>query len=390
MYSFLLALIYIAFISLGLPDSLLGSGWPAMHGDLGVPVSYMGFVTMVISGETIVSSLLSDKLTVKFGTPRVTVISVFLTAVGLFGFSFSSKFWMLIVFAVPYGLGAGAIDAALNNYIALHYKAKHMSWLHCFWGVGTIVSPFIMSYALTNSVWNNGYRIVGFIQLGIAILLLVTLPVWKINKSTATAEQKHIGLIGALKIKGVPFLLIGFFAYCAAEATAMGWASTYFAEVKGISAEQAAQFAALFYIGITVSRFLSGFVSDKLGDRKMIIIGTAFAICGIALLLIPGPNLLAVIAFVTIGFGCGPIYPCIIHSTPNNFGAENSGAIIGIQMASAYIGSTFIPPLFGQLGGLIGFEIMPIYLLLFVVIMILMTELTFRITKKKSTAASEE
>lgn len=350
MYSFLLALIYIAFISLGLPDSLLGSGWPAMHGDLGVPVSYMGFVTMVISGETIVSSLLSDKLTVKFGTPRVTVISVFLTAVGLFGFSFSSKFWMLIVFAVPYGLGAGAIDAALNNYIALHYKAKHMSWLHCFWGVGTIVSPFIMSYALTNSVWNNGYRIVGFIQLGIAILLLVTLPVWKINKSTATAEQKHIGLIGALKIKGVPFLLIGFFAYCAAEATAMGWASTYFAEVKGISAEQAAQFAALFYIGITVSRFLSGFVSDKLGDRKMIIIGTAFVICGIALLLIPGPNLLAVIAFVTIGFGCGPIYPCIIHSTPNNFGAENSGAIIGIQMASAYIGSTFIPPAFRTTG----------------------------------------
>lgn len=384
MYSFLLALIYIAFISLGLPDSLLGSGWPAMHGDLSVPVSYMGFITMVISGGTIVSSLLSDKLTAKFGTPWVTVISVFLTAVGLFGFSFSNKFWMLIVFAVPYGLGAGAIDAALNNYIALHYKAKHMSWLHCFWGVGTIVSPFIMSYALTNSVWNNGYRIVGFIQLGIAILLLVTLPVWKVNKSAATAEQKHIGLVGALKIKGVPFLLIGFFAYCAAEATAMGWASTYFAEVKGIPAEQAAQFAALFYIGITVSRFLSGFVSDKLGDRKMIMIGTAFVICGIALLLIPGPDLLAVIAFVTIGFGCGPIYPCIIHSTPNNFGAENSGAIIGIQMASAYIGSTFIPPLFGQLGGLIGFEIMPIYLTVFVVLMISMTELTFRITKKKS------
>lgn len=383
MYSFLLALIYIAFISLGLPDSLLGSGWPAMHGDLGVPVSYMGFVTMVISGGTIVSSLLSDKLTVKFGTPRITVTSVFLTAVGLFGFSFSSKFWMLIVFAVPYGLGAGAVDAALNNYIALHYKAKHMSWLHCFWGVGTIVSPFIMSYALTNSVWNNGYRVVGFIQLGIAILFLVTLPVWKVNKSAATAEQKHIGLVGALKIKGVPFLLIGFFAYCAAEATAMGWASTYFAEVKGISTEQAAQFAALFYIGITVSRLLSGFVSDKLGDRKMIIIGTAFVICGIALLLFSGPNLLAVIAFVTIGFGCGPIYPCIIHSTPNNFGAENSGAIIGIQMASAYIGSTFIPPLFGQLGGLIGFEIMPIYLMVFVILMISMTELTFRITKKK-------
>ena len=390
MYSLLLALIYIAFISLGLPDSLLGAGWPAMRSDLNVPASYMGFITMVISGGTIVSSLLSDKLTGKFGTRWITVISVFLTAVGLFGFSFSNKFWMLLVFAVPYGLGAGAIDAALNNYIALHYKAKHMSWLHCFWGVGTIVSPFIMSYALTASVWNNGYRIVGAIQLGIALLLFVTLPVWKVNKNTAAAEQKHIGLIGALKIKGVPFLLVGFFAYCAAEATAMGWASTYFAEVKKISAEQAAQFAALFYIGITVSRFISGFLSDKLGDRKMILAGTAFVVCGIALLFIPGPNLLAVIAFVTIGFGCGPIYPCIIHSTPYNFGAENSGAIIGIQMASAYIGSTFIPPLFGQLGGAIGFEIMPVYLLVFVALMITMTELTFRITKKKNTAAEGE
>ena len=390
MYSFLLALIYLAFISLGLPDSLLGSGWPAMHGDLGVPVSYMGFVTMVISGGTIVSSLLSDKLTGKFGTRWVTVISVFLTAVGLFGFSFSNKFWLLIAFAVPYGLGAGAIDAALNNYVALHYKAKHMSWLHCFWGVGTIVSPFIMSYALTNSVWNNGYRIVGFIQLGIALLLLITLHVWRVNKGAAITEQKHIGLIGALKIKGVPFLLIGFFAYCAAEATAMGWASTYFAEVRGISAEQAAQFAALFYIGITISRFISGFVSDKLGDRNMIILGTTIVICGIVMLFISGPNLLAVIAFITIGFGCGPIYPCIIHSTPYNFGTENSGAIIGIQMASAYIGTTFIPPLFGQLGGLIGFEIMPIYLIIFVVLMITMTELTFRITKEKSTAVREK
>ena len=384
MYSFLLALIYIAFISLGLPDSLLGSGWPAMHGDLGVPVSYMGFVTMVISGGTIVSSLLSDKLTGKLGTRWVTVISVFLTAVGLFGFSFSGRFWMLIVFAVPYGLGAGAIDAALNNYVALHYKAKHMSWLHCFWGVGTIVSPFIMSYALTASVWNNGYRIVGAIQLGIALLLLVTLPVWKVNKNAQTAQQTHVGLLGALKIKGVPFLLIGFFAYCAAEATAMSWASTYFAEVKGIPAERAALFASLFYIGITASRFLSGLIADKLGDRKMIAAGAAVLLCGIALLLIPGPVVLAVIAFVTIGFGCGPIYPCIIHSTPKNFGAENSGAIIGIQMASAYVGSTFIPPLFGLLGRLLGFAILPLYLIVFILLMIAMTELTFRITKTKN------
>ena len=274
MYGLLLALIYIAFISLGLPDSLLGSGWPVMHAQLGVPIAFMGIVSMVISGGTIVSSLLSDRLTRKLGTRLVTVISIFLTVIALFGFSFSSRFWMLIVFAVPYGLGAGAIDAALNNYIALHYKAKHMSWLHCFWGVGTIVSPFIMGFALTNSVWNDGYRIVGFIQLAIGILLLATLSVWKVNGKIEEREQKSIGLIGALKIKGVPFLLLGFFAYCAAEATAMGWASTYFVEVKGISAEQAAIFASLFYIGITVGRFISGFITDKLGDRKMIIIGT--------------------------------------------------------------------------------------------------------------------
>ncbi len=386
MYSLLLALIYIAFISLGLPDSLLGSGWPVIHNDLNVPISFMGVVSMIISGGTIVSSLFSDKLTRKLGARIVTVSSVFLTAFALFGFSFSDRFWLLIVFAVPYGLGAGAIDAALNNYIALHYTSRHMSWLHCFWGVGTIVSPFVMSYALTNSTWHNGYRIVGFIQLGIALLLLVTLPVWKIHKPTPQGgETRSLGLIGALKIKGVPFLLIGFFAYCAAEATAMSWASTYLVEVKGISAERAAEFASLFYIGITAGRFLSGFVTDKLGDRKMIILGASILSCGIISLLIPTGNALVPLAgFVVIGFGCAPIYPCIIHSTPNNFGAENSGAIIGIQMASAYVGSTFIPPLFGLLGNVISFRILPIYLSVFIILMIVMTELTFKTTAKKA------
>ena len=383
MYSLLLALIYIAFISLGLPDSLLGSGWPAMRADLGVPVSYMGIVSMVISGGTIVSSLFSDSLTRKCGARVVTAVSVLLTAVALLGFSFSGKFWMLIVFAIPYGLGAGAIDAALNNYVALHYKAKHMSWLHCFWGVGTIVSPFVMSYALATSTWHNGYRIVGFVQLGIAALLLLPLPVWKVNQNAAAETQKKIGLPAAVKIRGVPFLLIGFFAYCAAEATTMGWASTYFAEVKGVSADQAAQYASLFYIGITVSRFLSGFVSEKLGDRKLILTGTAILTFGILLLMIPAASGVAIAGFIVIGFGCGPIYPCIIHSTPYNFGAENSGAIIGIQMASAYVGSTFMPPLFGLLGNKISFSILPVYIFIFFLLMIVMTELTFRCGKKR-------
>ena len=387
MYSLLLALIYLAFISLGLPDSLLGAGWPVMHGELGVPVSYMGIVSMVISGGTIVSSLMSDRLTRKFGTRIVTVVSVFLTAAALFGFSFSDRFWMLIVFSVPYGLGAGAIDAALNNYIALHYSARHMSWLHCFWGVGTIVSPFIMSYAHTSSTWNDGYRIVGYVQLGIAALLALTLPVWKVNKKQDVVQQKSIGLVGALKIKGVPLILIGFFAYCAAEATAMQWASTYFVEVKHITEEQAAQFGSLFYIGITVGRFLSGFVSGKIGDRRMIVIGAAVLTLGIIFLFIPTDvTELSLAGFVIIGFGCAPIYPSIIHSTPANFGAENSGAIIGIQMASAYVGSTFVPPLFGLLGRVLGFSILPAYLLIFVALMLLMTQLTFRVAKRNRLA----
>ena len=390
MYSLLLALIYIAFISLGLPDSLLGSSWPSMHIQFDVPTSFMGIVSMIISGGTIVSSLLSDRFTRKFGTRWVTVFSVFLTVIALFGFSFSTKYWMLILFSIPYGLGAGAIDAALNNYVALHYKAKHMSWLHCFWGVGAIISPFIMGFALKHSTWNFGYRIVGFIQLGIAILLIATLPVWKINKTSLEENTKSLRLTSVLKIKGVPFLLIGFFAYCALEATSMQWASTYFVETKGVGIEEAAIFASLFYIGITSGRFLSGFITDRLGDQKMIRLGTCILILGIILLLLSIKNdVLSLVAFITIGFGCAPIYPCIIHSTPFNFGKENSGAIIGIQMASAYLGSTFMPPLFGLLGNSIGFFIMPFFLLVFVVLMIMMVEMTFHITKEKLVSSSK-
>ena len=382
MYTFLLALIYIAFISLGLPDSLLGSGWPVMHEDLNVPISFMGIISMIISGGTIVSSLFSDKLTRRFGTQVVTVASVFLTAVALLGFSWSGHFVMLMVFAIPYGLGAGAIDAALNNYVALHYTSRHMSWLHCFWGVGTVISPFVMSYSLTTSTWNTGYRLIGLIQMAIGLLLLVTLPVWKVNRPKAESSSEAKGLVSVLKIKGVPFLLTGFFAYCAAEATAMGWASTYMTEVKGVDAVQAARFASLFYIGLTVGRFLGGFIMNKLGDRRMILLGASILTCGILILLIPSESLLVPLAgFIITGLGCAPIYPCIIHSTPSNFGAKNSGSIIGIQMASAYIGSTFMPPLFGLLGNRISFAILPLYLALFVILMVSMTETTFRVTE---------
>lgn len=385
MYTFLLALIYLAFISLGLPDSLLGSGWPVMHVELGVPVSYMGIVTMVVSGGTIVSSLLSDRLTRRLGTKWVTVVSVFLTAAALIGFSFTDRFWMMIVFAIPYGLGAGAIDAALNNYVAVHYASKHMSWLHCFWGVGTIVSPFVMSKALASSGWNSGFLIVGVVQAAIGVILLATVPVWKVNKrAEEDVPQKRIGTVGALKLKGVPFLLIAFFAYCAGEATVMGWASTYFVQVKALDAEKAAQLASLFYIGMTAGRLASGFVTERLGDRKMIAIGASVLAVGVVLVAIPADNVaLAIAGFLIIGLGCAPIYPCMIHSTPGNFGHENSGAIIGLQMAFAYCGSTFMPPLFGAIGGKVGFGFMPWYLLGFFAVMIVMSELMFRAAAKR-------
>ena len=390
MYTLLLVIIYLAFISLGLPDSLLGSAWPTLHLEMNVPISYLGIITMIISGCTILSSLSSAFLNRKLGTRIVTLVSVFLTAVALFGFSFSNKFWMLIIFAIPYGLGAGAIDAALNNYVALHYRAKHMSWLHCFWGIGAIVSPFIMSYSLVNFNWSIGYRIVGVIQLVIAFILLISLPLWKVNnKQDEAIVQNNIGLFKALKIKGVIFLLIGFFAYCALEATAMSWASTFFVEIKGISEERAALFASLFYIGMTFSRFISGFISDKLGDHKMILSGIIIAAIGIIFLFIPSSEILAIIGFIVLGIGCGPIYPSIIHSTPFNFGKENSGAIIGVQMASAYIGSTFMSPLFGYLARLFGFNLMPVYLLIFLVLSMIMLELTFYLTKKKQTKNDE-
>ena len=372
MYLLLLAVIYIAFISLGLPDSLLGSAWPVIHVEFNVPLSYMGIVSMIISGGTILSGLMSERLTKKFGTRAVVTFSVFLTALAMLGFSFASDFYVLCILGIPYGLGAGAIDAALNNYVALHYNSRHMSWLHCFWGVGTIISPYIMSYALINSVWTDGYRSVSYIQFAIAVIIVLTLPLWKINKSTISEENKKpLGIKGALKIKGVPYLLVGFMAYCAAESTAMLWASSYLEGVRGSSKEEAAAFGSLFFIGITAGRFLSGFISDKLGDNKMIKLGIGIALFGVILLVFP-IKIVSIIAFVIIGLGCAPVYPCIIHSTPANFGAENSQGIIGIQMANAYVGSTFMPPLFGLIANYISLELMPLYMAAFFVLLFFM------------------
>ena len=385
MYTLLIAIIYLAFISLGLPDSLLGSAWPVMHRDIDASISFMGIIAMVISGGTIISSLLSNKLTNKFGTKWVTTLSIFLTAVALLGFSYSNSIILILLFAIPYGFGAGAIDAALNNYVAQHYSSKHMSWLHCFWGVGTIISPFVMSYALNNSSWNAGYRIIAFIQLGIGFVLLLSMPIWDKNDNKGLEKSpspKNIGIIEALKIKGVPGLLLGFFGYCAAESTAVAWSCTYLVEVKNIDEPTAAAFASCFFIGMTFGRFIGGFIMDKLGDRMMILLGSGIIFLGNIVMLLPTNNhLISLIGLIIIGLGCAPIYPCIIHSTPINFGAENSGAIIGIQMASAYLGSTFMAPLFGVIGKAIGFNFFPIYISLFIILTSIMIERTFNQTK---------
>lgn len=386
MYTLLLLLIYLAFISLGLPDSLLGSAWPIMQEGFQVPLSYAGIVSMIISGGTILSSLMSERLTKKLTTQAVTVCSVFLTAAALFGFSTASEFWMLCLWAIPYGLGAGAIDAALNNYVALHYNSRDMSWLHCFWGLGTIISPYIMSYALSTTNWKNGYRLVSMIQIAIALVLLVTLPIWKVNKPAVQQEDDDteiIGIKGTVQIQGVPQLLLGFLSYCALESTVMLWASTYLVRAKGISDLRAAAFASLFCIGITLGRFLAGFITEQMGDQKMIRLGLSIIFIGCIGMLLPVKHEnFALVSLVLMGLGCAPIYPSLIHSTPANFGEKNSQAIIGIQMASAYVGATFMPPVFGLIANHISIRLFPVYVLFFLTLMFTMLEKTFRLVKR--------
>lgn len=385
MYTLLLAVIYLVFISLGLPDSLLGSGWPTMRLVFDQPLSAAGMVSMIITGGTICSSLLSERLTAKFSTRGVTVASVFLSAAALFGFSVSTRFWMLCLWAVPYGLAAGCIDSTINNYVALHYRSRHMSWLHCFWGVGTVISPCVMSWALRHSGWQLGYRTVALMQLAIGVVLVLTLPVWNIHRDEAQTARagQVLGIRGALKIKGAPTLFVGFFAYCGAEGTSILWASSYLAGERGFSAQRAAASAAVLYVGITVGRFVSGFIADKVGDRGMIRLGTGVIAAALAVLALPGGGELgALLGLGLLGLGNAPVYPAIIHATPANFGAENSQGIIGMQMASAYVGSTLMPPLFGLIANRAGLGWMPLFLALLILLMITMLEATFRTVAK--------
>ena len=389
MFHLLLTVIYLSFISLGLPDSLLGSAWPSMYQEFHVPVSYAGIISMIIALGTIVSSLKSDWLTKKLGAGKVTLISVAMTALALFGFSVSHSFWLLCLWAIPYGLGAGSVDAALNNYVALHYTSRHMSWLHCMWGVGASLGPYIMGYALTGGQgWNMGYGYIASLQIVLTVILLISLPLWKKQEASDSEQEsetsKPLTLAEIVRIPGAKAVMVTFFCYCALEQTTGLWASSYLVLHKNIPAQTAAGFASLFYIGITVGRALSGFLTMKLNDQQMVRLGQALVAVGIATFLLPFGEYAALTGLILIGLGCAPIYPCISHSTPYHFGADKSQAVIGVQMASAYVGICLMPPMFGMIAAHITVTLFPVYLSGLLLFMFLMHELLLRSSRKEN------
>ncbi|MDY5663557.1 MAG: MFS transporter [Blautia sp.] len=389
MVHLLLVIIYLSFISLGLPDGLLGAAWPTVYQELAVPVSYAGIIAMIISAGTIISSLMSDRLTYKLGTGKVTAISVMMTAAALLGFSTCNAFWMLCLWAIPYGLGAGSVDASLNNYVALHYESRHMSWLHCMWGVGAAVGPYIMGYVLSvGKHWTLGYRGVGIIQIVLTVILFLSLPLWKERKDSNAVQQetnaKPLTLFQIFKIPGAKEVMITFFCYCALEQTTALWASSYLTLHKGVPTETAATFASIFFIGITAGRLLNGFLTIKFNDRQLIRGGEFIIFTGIVAMLLPVGKTVSLIGFILIGLGCAPIYPCIIHSTPENFGEDRSQALIGVQMASAYIGIFLMPPLFGLIANHINVALLPEYILIILILMACMHERMLRKVKGDS------
>lgn len=389
MVNLLLAVIYVAFISLGLPDAVLGAAWPTMSVDLGAPISWAGGISMTISAGTIVSALLSDRMTLRFGAGKVTAVSVALTALALFGFSVAPNYWVLILLAIPYGLGAGGVDAALNNYVAIHYESRHMSWLHAMWGIGALTGPYIMGFALgAGQGWSWGYRYISILQVVLTAILIFSLPLWKKRSEVKTGEvsgesdgtandetRKPLGVRGVLAIRGAKETLVMFFCYCALEQTAMLWASSYMALGKGIDKTTAAMWASLFCIGITVGRLASGFLTMKFNDPAMIRLGQALVLTGIVIMLLPLPrNIGTIMGLMIVGLGCAPIYPCVIHSTPAYFGEDKSQAIVGMQMACAYVGSMCMPPVFGLIAQHISVLWFPLYMLAFLVLMVIMHE----------------
>ena len=381
----LLPIIYLAFIGLGLPDSAIGSAWPTMAPDLGAGVSWVGVVTMIISAGTILSSLQSVRVVERFGTGRVTAVSVGLTAAALAGFSVATEFWQLCLLAIPYGLGAGAVDAALNTYVAVHYESQHMSWLHCMWGVGASGGPLIMAQCLGVGSWSLGFLVLGGLQLAIVIVLTLSLPLWRDkalprmaddadDAGSGDAEGAPISRRTLLRRDGVLAVLICFFCYCALESTCGVWAASYCTFARGIDAQTAASWASLCYIGITLGRGVSGFISLKVSDHNMIRLGQALIALGIGAMLLPLGDTVLLVGLVLVGLGCAPIYPSIIHATPARFGNDVALALTGMQMAFAYVGTLVVSPLFGVIGQGISMELYPPYLLVFLLVMVVAAE----------------
>ena len=382
MISLLLPVIYLAFISLGLPDGLLGAAWPSMYGPMGADLSWAGAVSMIISAGTIVSSLASDRLNGRLGTGRVTAGSVAVTAVALLGFSLSTAFWQLCLWAIPYGLGAGSVDAALNNYVALHYESRHMSWLHCMWGIGASIGPVIMGWALAADSWQGGYRTIALMQAVLTAVLVFSLPLWKqpARDGAAGVAPEHRSLPQLLRIPGVPEVMVSFACYSAVECTAGMWAASYCTLARGIDAGTAAGWASLFYLGITVGRFFSGFLTMKFNDHQMILGGQAVILAGLVLIFLPAGNHLLFAGLIVVGLGCAPIYPSIIHETPANFGRNLSMSMTGVQMAAAYTGTTLLPPFFGLLAQQFSMTLFPWYLLAALIVMTVSSEAMHRKT----------
>lgn len=379
--SLLLAVIYLIFVSLGLPDSLLGSGWPKMQVEFGVPSSYAGYVFMMISAMTIISALLSPKLIQRLHVKWIVTVSIMLTVFGLLGFSFCTQYWILLVCAIPYGLGAGAIDAAMNHYVANNYSGAVMNFLHCFYGVGAMISPYLMALAIKVAHWNEGYRWTAFLQIGILLVVISSWSLWQ--QSDSKADESKIdsaGIKETIKQPGVMATLLAFFAYSAGEATCFLWVPSYFAGTRtGISSELVASFGSLIFGGLMLGRLIAGFIANRLGDRRMIRSGTMVELIGILLTALPIKGyLVAAIGFLIIGIGMGPIYPSIQHTAPINFGKRYSAAVIGLQMAFAYTGSTFMPTVFGILQQKLGIWIMPLYLLVFAGLSFALLELSYR------------
>ena len=387
MFQLLLSIIYLAFISLGLPDSLLGAAWPSMYQDFHVPVSFAGIISIIIALGTVISSLACDHITRKLGTGKLTVISVFLTTAAIFGFSISHSLFELCLWAIPYGLGAGSVDAALNNYVAVHYASRHMSWLHCMWGIGASAGPYIMGYSLENGLsWKMGYRYISLIQLTLTVILVFSLPLWKQNQ--VSKEPSRPDLSPPLSLRNVIHLpaakdaLLAFFCYCAFEQTANLWSCSYLVIHKEISAHTAAIFASLFFVGITIGRGIHGFLTIHFKDVFLIRLGIGIMFAGCVLLCLPLGKTAALSGLITIGIGSAPIYPSMLHATPRRFGKACSQAVIGIQMAAAYTGTCLMPAFFGILADDSHVFLLPFYLIFFLVLLTIAHERLIQKTSK--------